>query len=218
MNEFIAGLNSGIAQVILGYPFDTVKTWRQNNIKTPKYTLKNLYRGFYYPLIQNSFIISATLNTNEVIKNNSNNVFLSSFISGIVCGSICCPLEKLKILEQQQIPNKLTIKNILYSYKNLNWCLYREVPASMIYFISYDKFKNNNIPIFISGAVAGLLSWVLTYPIDTIKTRIQAGISNNYIDAVKKGGLFKGILLCSSRAILVNGSGLYIYEIFLDKK
>ena len=38
------------------------------------------------------------------------------------------------------------------------------------------KNKINYHPL-ISGGVAGALSWLFTYPIDTVKTRVQSNIS-----------------------------------------
>lgn len=61
----------------------------------------------------------------------------------------------------------------------------RELPSYAVYFASYeflcrnwsdtDLAKDvNGIPLLISGAVSGVLSWFSTYPFDVLKTKIQA--------------------------------------------
>ena len=59
---------------------------------------------------------------------------------------------------------------------------------------------------FISGGIAGILSWLIPYPIDTIKSRIQIGYSLK--KSIKLGNYYKGLNFCLLRAFLVNGIGL----------
>ena len=59
--------------------------------------------------------------------------------------------------------------------------------------------------VFISGGIAGSTSWLLTYQIDTIKSRIQSG--DNFKVAYNKGNFNKGLIFCLSRAFLVNSFG-----------
>jgi len=54
----------------------------------------------------------------------------------------------------------------------------REVPAFGVYFGSYEvmtrKFGDSTPVILGAGGVAGILSWILTYPQDVLKSRLQA--------------------------------------------
>eukprot|EP00092_Neocalanus_flemingeri_P074775 GFUD01092532.1.p1 GENE.GFUD01092532.1~~GFUD01092532.1.p1 ORF type:complete len:343 (-),score=50.56 GFUD01092532.1:225-1253(-) len=54
----------------------------------------------------------------------------------------------------------------------------REVPAFGVYFGSYEvmlrKFGDSTPVILTAGGIAGILSWVFTYPQDVIKSRLQA--------------------------------------------
>merc|ERR1719229_1784151 len=64
--------------------------------------------------------------------------------------------------------------------------LMREVPAFGCYFGSYDIVVNDILRYqggdtlfdrtkpFLAGGFAGMFSWYFTYPIDCVKTRIQA--------------------------------------------
>ena len=43
-----------------------------------------------------------------------------------------------------------------------------------------DKAKVSALSIFAAGAAAGVGCWVVTYPIDVVKTRVQAAPPNTY--------------------------------------
>ncbi len=67
--------------------------------------------------------------------------------------------------------------------------LYREVPAFACYFASYNylcklslHFRHNQscnsddlhpIELFMAGGIAGIVAWVVTYPFDVVKSRLQ---------------------------------------------
>ena len=209
MDEFIPGIFSGIVQTCVGYPFDTIKTWRQGNVGY-SITVRNLYRGMTYPLLQNTIQVSTVLYTNHLIKKLTNDVYVSSFTSGLISSLIICPLETFKIYEQQHIKYILTGKEFIRTYRNIGWCICREIPGNMIYFISYDTMKKHDLPIFYSGGIAGLLSWVIVHPLDTIKTRMQSG--NYTLKAALRTSLMPGILASSIRGFIVNSIGLSVYE------
>jgi len=63
----------------------------------------------------------------------------------------------------------------------------REVPAFGVYFGSYElmirTFGESTPVILTGGGIAGILSWIFTYPQDVIKSRLQAdgfGVSRQY--------------------------------------
>ena len=219
MDSLIAGFLSGISQTLIGHPFDTLKTWNQNsiNLKKPPFTIKNLYKGIFYPLLQNPIIVAGSMSTNHVLKERTNNIYLSSLFSGILTSVVVCPLDKYKIMRQQQIKYNLNFTNISRSFYDIHLCMLREVPATIIYFSSYNKMKDSSVPIFLSGSIAGCLSWIFTYPIDTIKSRIQSNSCSTIKEAISKKKLFLGFGNCITRAFIVNGIGFYIYEEVLNK-
>ena len=206
---------SGLLHVFIGYPFDTLKTLKQGDqrilIKTPTHIIK-LFNGVSYPMIQNSLINSSTFGLNNFIKNNMENKYFSNFCTGWISTLILTPLDKYKIMSQYQKKYDFNFKNIIHSYKNFPIISAREVPATFIYFSSYQIAKEHNIPIFLSGSLAGFNSWLFTYPIDTIKTRLQNESCKTIKEAYQKGGLFKGIQICLIRSVLVNGVNFYSYE------
>jgi len=200
-------------QTIISHPFDTLKTWRQNTtLKTPNFTIKNLYKGIKYPFMQNCFVTTTSLSTNFYFKKKTGNIYISSFLSGIITTVISCPLDTFKIAEQQQITQKITFSKLIEAYKNLPISLARKVPGNVIFFSTYEKMKQNNLPFFVCGSIAGCSSWSFTYPIDTVKTRMQSGSYSSIYDAIKEGKFYRGFSVCLCRAILVNGFGLFVYE------
>lgn len=76
-------------------------------------------------------------------------------------------------------------------YKGLGVTCLREIPAIGIYFFSYKNIraglhklqggtaetKVSTPATLVAGALAGALSWLLLYPIDVIKTNMQASVS-----------------------------------------
>lgn len=89
----------------------------------------------------------------------------------------------------------------------------REVPQMALYFLSYTKVKelymstvlsepgsrhyqrNEMLATMFAGGTAGVIQWFPTYPIDVIKTRIQA----------EPPGTYKSIAHCVQRSIEIEG-------------
>ena len=203
-NPLFAGLLSGIAQTFVGHPFDTIKIYKQSGgIK--KIKIQNLFRGISYPLMTNSFICSINFSIYEYCKNYTNSNLLAGGLSGIVTGIIINPIEIEKIKRQLFINNKISYKT------GLGTCISREVISYGVYFHTYNNLKDNGISVLNSGGIAGTLSWMLSYPFDVIKTRMQSG-NHSITKCIQKGGLFNGLLICLLRAYPVNAVGLYTYE------
>ena len=130
---------------------------------------------------------------------------------------VVAPFDKLKIeyqLDNNKKLNKVNYRNI---YKGFGITSIRESLGGGIYFYSYYKMKNNEyikgeMNILLSGGIAGSLSWLLTYPFDVIKTRIQSGECSSIVKSFKMGNLFKGLRICLLRSFIVNSIGFFIYE------
>ncbi len=211
MDEYkslFSGFISGGIHTIVGYPFDTIKTLKQSNVQ---YKNKNLFKGLTYPLLLNSCMNSIMFGSNNFLKK-YNNENLSNLYSGIISSIISTPFDKYKIMRQYNLKYDNNIKNILYSFKNTHIVSMREIPAIFIYFKTYQECKNNNIPIFLSGSLAGFNSWLFTYPIDTIKTRLQNETCKTIKQAYIKGNLFNGLTICLIRSFIVNGVNFSVYE------
>lgn len=201
MSDFLAGNISGFSQVIIGYPFDTMKIlYQADNISSKKLTVNNfrrIYRGVFFPLISHSFIIG----TEFYFYHNFN-----SLICSLITGTIQTPIDYFKI--QKQIGNNINS----YIPRGFAITISREIIAIPIYYNTYyylmDKIKNP----FLAGGLSGSLAWLAPYPIDTIKTRIQMNLSLK--KSLKMKNFYKGLSFCLFRAFLVNGVGFYFANLF----
>lgn len=228
LNEYIAGAFTGLTQIAVGYPFDTIKVLLQNKqtLQTSNFNIKNLYRGVKYPFITNSIVNSTLFYSYHTIfhslTNNSykkqyqsiklkyiNDSFLSGFLSGIIVSPIIFISDIGKTTRQI---NKNISFHHMFRIKGLPITILRESTAYGLYFYTYDKMKQCSSYPLLNGAIAGLANWGLTYPIDVIKNR-QVAQNIGIKQAFMMGHFSKGYLICLLRAFIVNGCGFYIYEL-----
>jgi solute carrier family 25 carnitine/acylcarnitine transporter 20/29 len=206
MEGFIAGNISGLAQVIMGHPLDTYKVWLQSGNKV-SYKVFHLYRGLKYPLytscLSNSIIFGVNYNLGSYIENQ----WITGFLTGIATTFICCPMEVYKIRRQKNI-SLPTCRQLGSGF----WAtLSRETLSCSIYFGSFNYLKKKTDNIFLAGGIAGVLCWLPTYPLDTLKTKIQSGEYNSYYLAFRSNGLLNGLGVCCLRGFLVNSIGFWSY-------
>jgi len=201
----------GIVQTLVGHPMDTIKVWIQNK-KNIDLQINKLYRGIYPPLLTHFGIGYFLFGSTDYFNKYFDNYFISGFISGLGIAPLMNSSEYLKI--NQQMNMKKITSNILL--KGLNITLIREGIGSSSYFGSYFYLKDYLNP-FIAGGIGGMLSWVCTYPLDVIKTRVQCyPHDHTYLSALKMGNLWNGIGITMLRGFIVNGSVFYVYD-FLKK-
>ena len=216
LEHFIAGTLAGSVQSIIGHPLDTLKTLSQNNLIMSSFSVKKLYSGLSASLIQSSLLTGTAFYINTYFYHKTQNNLLSSLYTGIFGCLIICPLEDLKI--KRQISYSLSLSpNISFSYlrksyKFLHLVSLREIPAITIYFSSYRYLREYSINPLLSGGISGSLSWLITYPIDTIKSRLQSNLCSTLNQSIYMGNLYQGLKYCLLRAFIVNGLSFYSYE------
>ena len=83
----------------------------------------------------------------------------------------------------------------------------REVPAFGVYFGSYElmirQFGDSTPVVLTGGGIAGILSWVLTYPQDVIKSRLQA-------DGFGEAQQYRGARHCLQASLRSEGPGCLV--------
>ncbi|KAJ0755475.1 putative mitochondrial carrier protein [Helianthus annuus] len=122
-------------------------------------------------------------------------------------------------------------------YRGLTITALRDAPSHGFYFWTYEFMREKLHPgcrksgqesfntMLVAGGLAGVASWVCCYPLDVVKTRIQAQTPdsivkyNGIIDCFKKsvtndgyGVLFRGLGTAVCRAFVVNGAIFTAYE------
>jgi hypothetical protein len=208
MSDFIAAACVGVAQVSIGHPFDTTKILMQNNRKWFGLPLRNYYRGWRFPLCSAVILNSITFPTVERTKPYTQNSFLSGCIAGIAITPIVFCFDVGKI--RQQTKQSITIKTI-FNARGRYSTFARETLASSVYFGSYFTCRDFGWHPLLSGGIAGLCNWTLTYPIDVIKSR-QMAQNITIKQALNMGNLWRGFSICATRAVIVNAIDFWVYE------
>jgi len=217
------GIVIGLIQTVLGHPFDTLKTGVQlhpsNILSLTKNIIKNegvsgLSKGSLMPLssaiisnfyLFNGFDYLVSLQYSHAMAGGMLGAFSSIFMS---------PLEMLKCHVQasskhktyRQVINQLHCHKISL-YKGFQYTFTREVLGCSSYFYLFflleESFPENSA---INGGLTGAISWIISYPIDTIKTRYQVeGIISYKM-------LYKGFSLILARSIIVNSAIFHYYK------
>ncbi|XP_051942287.1 mitochondrial basic amino acids transporter isoform X2 [Hippocampus zosterae] len=154
------------------------------------------------------------------------NQFLAGASAGAIQCVICCPMELAKTRMQMQGTGEKKSKRKMY--KNSLDCLLRiynkegirginrgmvttlirETPGFGVYFLAYDVLTRHLgcepedpylIPkLLFAGGMSGIASWISTYPVDVIKSRLQA-------DGVGGVHRYDGIVDCVRKSVRKEG-------------
>lgn len=208
MTDFISGLCAGCAQVAVGHPFDTAKVLIQNNQKWYGLSVGEYYRGWKFPLISATVFNCTVFPVYERTKDITNNNTISGGLAGLVVTPLVYLFDIGKI--KKQTNQKLKFSDF-YKTRGLTTTTIRETVAMMTYFGSYNYFKDLELHPLISGGLAGLTNWTITYPVDVVRTRQMA--QNVTIEqAISQKNLWNGFGVCAARAIVVNSAIFFVYE------
>ena len=228
--EYLIGNIFGMSQIIIGYPLDTIKTNLQNNkplsifINNPKL----LYAGIKYPLIQNTIGSGILFGNYEFFCNSLDHEIMAGVCTGITSALFLTPFDYKKINAQYygnnfKIPHTNNFKDkIKLYYGALHYTTAREVLSIPTYFSTFhylnEYFKAQYVNTwytnsFIAGGIAGVNSWIISYPFDILKTRKQLFADKNFFELLKIGSLYNGLAITLLRGFIVNGSSFYLYEI-----
>ncbi|KAL6627160.1 hypothetical protein ACP70R_030886 [Stipagrostis hirtigluma subsp. patula] len=123
-------------------------------------------------------------------------------------------------------------------YRGLAVTALRDAPAHGVYFWTYEYARERLHPgcrragdeslatMLVSGGLAGVASWVCCYPLDVVKSRLQAqepafparyrGVVDCFRKSVREEGLpvlWRGLGTAVARAFVVNGAIFSAYEL-----
>lgn len=174
--------------------------------------------------------------------------FAAGAFSGIFTTSIMAPGERIKCLLQIQQSAAHKVYNgpvdcavklykqggIRSIYRGSVATLMRDVPASGLYFLTYEALKNyitdhgkteiGILGTILAGGSAGIANWLIGMPADVLKSRLQTapegafpnGLRDVARDLLKKEGpfaLYKGIVPVLLRAFPANAACFVGFEV-----
>nr|CAD7400968.1 unnamed protein product [Timema poppensis] len=183
--------------------------------------MKGLYKGMSSPMsgvaLVNAIVFGVNGNVQRRMSDpdSMKSLCLAGASAGFVQSFVCSPMELVKTRIQIQQNNRSSYKNPLDClvkvartegyrhgvFKGLGVTILRDVPAVSSYFLAYELMTRSyaapisTLHMLIAGGLAGTFSWVVTYPVDVIKSRLQA-------DGVGKYG---GLVDCFRKSVRSEG-------------
>ncbi|XP_066452905.1 mitochondrial carnitine/acylcarnitine carrier protein [Eleutherodactylus coqui] len=177
-------------------------------------------------------------------------LFAAGMLSGVFTTAIMAPGERIKCLLQiqaasgevkyagpmdcaKQIYREAGIRGV---YKGTVLTLMRDVPASGMYFMTYEWLKTVLTPeghsvselsvprILFAGGMAGIFNWAVAIPPDVLKSRFQTAPAgkypNGFRDVLRElireegiGSLYKGFTPVMLRAFPANAACFLGFEV-----
>lgn len=207
------GILTAINQIIIGYPLETLKIRsqaRQWHLSTVLKNLSNekgivgLYRGCTLPSMVQTFVQPVHIMCfHHLYYQYEFSAWTSGLLSGALLGGITNPFETLKSRTQNGILNVPSIRYLCY--QGLFYNVLRESIGTGTYWYVYYMFHHEWNPFY--GGIAGVCSWIISYPFDVWKTRTQCGLS-------VKSAFHYGLSITLFRAFIVNTVNLSLYNYF----
>lgn len=241
-------------------------TWDCFSKTIQKEGFRGLYKGMSAPLTGVAPIFAISFFGfglgKKLIKSDENQVltkpelFLAGAFSGIFTTSIMAPGERIKCLLQiqqggnspQKYAGMVDCARQLYAeggirsiYKGSIATIIRDVPASGMYFMTYEWIKELLVPqdasakikllgTIMAGGCAGIANWLVGMPADVLKSRLQTapagtypkGMRDVFKELMEKEGataLYKGVTPVMIRAFPANAACFLGFELaikFLD--
>lgn len=198
-----AGAAAGLAKTLISHPFDTLKVYSQvSRYHLP--SMMDLYKGIEFPLIRNAIDNSSHMFFRDLVKctvNIDDNIFSIGFLAGILQALVTNPLDYLKL--QRQLSQPFVIQHI---YRGLHWTVLKESISGAIFLTSYEELKKHSVPPGHAGSASALTAMILTFPLDTLRVRVQSGAH------MVHASHFQGIGFALAKCILSNFVALTVYE------
>jgi len=262
--DIYSGGIAGLASIVVGHPFDTIKihlqtephkyktTYKAIKIILKEHGVKGFFRGVLPPgigqiIISSLFfgIYSKLLVLSRQLLNHKKSKLTSTYLAGQMTGIflsfIISPLDLIKSKIQTGLynTNKDCINSIVKNtgikglFSGFTSTCFREALRFGAYFSSYDyiraKSGDSLYAIINAGGFAGAISWLVSYPIDVIKTKLQSlpvypNPGNDQYKGIKDcvkqtyraeglNGFFKGVFVCCFRSYPVNAIFFLSYEV-----
>lgn len=227
---------AGFSSTLLGHPLDTIKTHLQTNpqLRSSHQVVREihvtgLFRGMTPPLFNAIVMNSVMFSVFDKVNATYENPFVAGLLSGFATAMISTPTDYLKIQAQLSGSSILTMmgKTPFFQiplYRGHLANLAKEGVFTMTYLGLYHKMAGSVaqpqditslLSVALRSSTTGAMAWVISYPIDTIKTIVQSGDRRSYYsiyESMSASQLYKGCGTSTFRAILVTASRMVAYE------
>lgn len=205
-----------------------------------KESVMGLYRGMTSPMagvaVVNAIVFGVYGQAQKYMADSErlSYHFLAGLTAGIAQAPICSPIELAKTRMQLQSAKgrKFSgplecLKHIYKSegyrgvFNGMGITFLREAPSFGVYFLTYEALTQSKEPIstfrmLLAGGLAGTASWTVSYPLDVIKSRMQAESRSRYsspldcfrqsVSAEGYGCLYRGLNSTILRAFPTNAA------------
>jgi solute carrier family 25 carnitine/acylcarnitine transporter 20/29 len=219
--DYLPGFIQGITRVLISYPFDYFRIFKQTNINI-NYIKEikefKFYRGIGFPLVSVPVDRAITFNIYEKLKKEKYSTIECSFYPSIVSSIYMTPINLINTnyiyLKTQKLNDVLKDNFNKEIFRGFTIEILRNNLSSMVYLYTYKKLSDNFNNPFINGSISSFTLWTLFYPLDTIKVRKFIN-NKTYFDIIKESsfkGLYSGIGLVYLRTIPSAGLGMLFYE------
>jgi len=170
-------------------------------------------------------------------------LLIAACFSGFITSFLVTPIERVKVLLQSSsvykneldcIQNVIAKEGVVGIFsRGLCPTLAREVPSYGIYFLIYGILiqlplaaQLGNLAPLVFGALTGMASWIPVYPIDVVKTLVQANDGSSQdvgaLEVTKQlyndrgiRGFFDGLTPKMLRAAINHSVTFYVYDLIL---
>jgi solute carrier family 25 carnitine/acylcarnitine transporter 20/29 len=235
---FVCGYSYGVTNVIVGQPFDTIKT-RMQTMPDSSVTqfvkqegIRGLYRGGTSLVLGGALMRSAQFgiygSTLTYLKSRSGssdtriagmldyNVLLAGFVGGAGRGLVEGPFEYVKVRRQVDKPWK--VREI---FKGSGATVFRNsfLFSSFVIYIDLSKqLIPGGLSPFWLGSICSCMAWLTIWPLDVAKSQLQSGNyqgkSYAYLlwDVFRTGKVLQGIVPGLVRSSIANGCSMVVYK------
>ena len=238
--HFVCGFSYGVANVVVGQPFDTLKTRMQTMSFDGRAVLRfvreeglrGLYRGGTSLIIGGALLRSAqfgvygsVLHHLRQLSGDSDtrlfgyldyNVVLAGFCGGIGRGLVEGPFEYVKV--RRQVDRAWRIGEL---YSGSGATVFRNSFLFSTFVIYIDISKQivpGGLSPFWLGSICSNLAWLTVWPLDVAKSQLQSGNyqGQSYFQllgtVIRSGRLFQGIVPGLVRSTFANGCSMVVYK------
>ena len=242
MDSFICGFAYGTTTVVVGQPFDTIKTRMQAfDGKANLYTtatsiyktegIRGLYRGGLPLVLGGALMRSAQFGVYESVLSNLRQrypkiekvngvldplVLLAGFAGGFSRGIVEGPFEYIKV--RRQVEQKWKFTEV---FSGSGATIFRNsflFSSFVLYMDLVKTFVPGGLSPFFMGALCSNLAWLTIWPLDVVKSQLQSG---NYAgksygtlikDVFSSGLIFRGLAPGLARSTIANGFSMVAYK------